>query len=234
MPPVLDAPVRTVRRWWRRSSPPPSGPAGRRDPNGRRRWWFRQYFRLFGFGQLTGVDIVGELKGTVPTASYMNNRYGRFGWSKGALLNFCIGQGEILVTPMQVFNYVNLLATRGQALRPHFVNVDQISENIKPNLNTETWDRIIFDMGQVITHKNGTGKRALPLIPGMKVYGKTGTAENPHGEDHAWFIGWMNYHEKNYSIVVLLENAGSGGVVAAPVAREVFKDIVKVNQLVSR
>ena len=193
-----------------------------------------QYFRLFGFGQQTGVDIVGELKGTVPTASYMNKRYGRFGWSKGALLNFCIGQGEILVTPMQVFNYINLLATRGQALRPHFVNTAQISENIKPNLNTETWDRIIFDMGQVITHKNGTGKRALPLIPGMKVYGKTGTAENPHGEDHAWFIGWMNYHEKNYSIVVLLENGGSGGGVAAPIAQEVFTDIVKVNQLVSK
>jgi cell division protein FtsI/penicillin-binding protein 2 len=89
-------------------------------------------------------------------------------------------------------------------------------------------------MGQVITHNNGTGKHALPLIPGIKVYGKTGTAENPHGEDHAWFIGWMNYNEKNYSIVVLLENAGSGGGVAAPVAREVFTDIVKVNQLVSK
>lgn len=193
-----------------------------------------QYFRLFGFGQPTGVDIVGELKGTIPTASYMNNRYGRFGWSKGALLNFCIGQGEILVTPLQVFNYVNLLATRGQTFRPHFVNVDQISGTIKPTLDTETWDRIIFDMGQVINHKNGTGKHALPLIPGIDVYGKTGTAENPHGEDHAWFIGWMDYNEKKYSIVVLLENAGSGGGVAAPVAREVFTDIVKVNQLVSK
>ena len=191
-----------------------------------------QYLRLFGFGQPTGVDIVGELKGTVPTKSYMTNRYGRFGWSKGALLNFCIGQGEILVTPIQVFNYVNLLATRGQTLKPHFVNVDQILDTIKPTLNTSTWDRIIFDMGQVITHKNGTGKYALPLIPGIKVYGKTGTAENPHGEDHAWFIGWMEYNGKKYSIVVLLENAGSGGGVAAPVAREVFTDIVKVNQLV--
>jgi cell division protein FtsI/penicillin-binding protein 2 len=112
--------------------------------------------------------------------------------------------------------------------------VDQISGTIKPTLDTETWDRIIFDMGQVINHKNGTGKHALPLIPGIDVYGKTGTAENPHGEDHAWFIGWMNYNEKNYSIVVLLENAGSGGGVAAPVAREVFTDIVKVNQLVSK
>jgi len=193
-----------------------------------------QYFRLFGFGQTTGVDIVGELKGTVPNTTYMNNRYGRFGWSKGALLNFCIGQGEILVTPMQVYNYVNLLANRGQTFKPHFVNVDQIMDTVELTLDTSTWDRIIFDMDQVITHKNGTGKNALPLIPGMKVYGKTGTAENPHGEDHAWFIGWMEYNGKKYSIVVLLENAGSGGGVAAPVAREVFTDIVKVNQLVAK
>ena len=182
----------------------------------------------------TGVDIVGELKGTVPNTAYMNNRYGRFGWSKGALLNFCIGQGEILVTPMQVYNYVNLLANRGQTFKPHFVNVDQMLDTVELTLNTSTWDRIIFDMGQVITHKNGTGKNALPLIPGMKVYGKTGTAENPHGEDHAWFIGWMEYYGEKYSIVVLLENAGSGGGVAAPVAREVFTDIVKVNQLVAK
>ena len=52
-----------------------------------------------------------------------------------------------------------------------------------------------------------------------KVFGKTGTAENPHGEDHAWFIGWMKYYEKSYSIVVLLENSGSGGAVAAPIAK---------------
>ena len=71
------------------------------------------FFKRFGFGKNTGVDIQGESKGVVPTTEYMNDRYGRLGWSKGALLNYCIGQGEILVTPMQVFNYTNLLATKG-------------------------------------------------------------------------------------------------------------------------
>ena len=193
-----------------------------------------KYFRRFGFGNNTGIDIEGEAKGTVPTTAYMNKRYGRFGWSTGALLNFSIGQGEILVTPMQVLNYTNLLATRGNTYKPHFVMSDILKESVDSILPSEDWDRIIFDMGQVITHKNGTGKSADPLVLGAKVYGKTGTAENPHGEDHAWFIGWMSFLGNNYSIVILLENAGSGGAVAAPIAREVFNNIISQNNMVSK
>ena len=81
-------------------------------------------------------------------------------------------------------------------------------------------------MGKVISDEKGTGKGADPLIKNAKVFGKTGTAENPHGEDHAWFIGWMKYYEKKYSIVVLLENSGSGGAVAAPVAKNIFERII--------
>ena len=66
-------------------------------------------FRKFGFGQPSQIDISGESSGLVPNARFMNKRYGRYGWSKGALLNISIGQGELLVTPIQVFNYVNLL-----------------------------------------------------------------------------------------------------------------------------
>ena len=63
-------------------------------------------------------------------------------------------------------------------------------------------------------------------IDGFDLYGKTGTAENPHGDNHAWFVGWANFAETKYSIVVLLENAGSGGAVAAPMARKVFEKII--------
>ena len=184
-----------------------------------------EYFNLFGFGQSTDIDIEGEYKGIVPTVDYMNNRYGRSGWSRGALLNFCIGQGEILVTPMQVFNYLNLITTKGNAPGPHFVNVEKLIKEKKPVLKLETWERIIFDMEQVIYDKSGTGKNADPNISGTRIYGKTGTAENPHGEDHAWFIGWIHIEGQDYSIVVLLENAGSGGAMAAPVAKEIFYEI---------
>ena len=79
---------------------------------------------------------------------------------------------------------------------------------------------------EVELHAKGTGKNADPAIQGAEIYGKTGTAENPHGEDHAWFIGWVQYEERKFSIVVLLENSGSGGVVAAPVAKNVFDKII--------
>ena len=183
-------------------------------------------FRAFGFGQPTQIDISGESSGLVPSISYMNKRYGRYGWSKGALLNISIGQGELLVTPIQVFNYVNLIASKGKAKVPHFVMVDRLPENVQPDFESDLWDRIVLDMRAVIAHKNGTGKSAQPNIPGLKVFGKTGTAENPHGEDHAWFTGWAEYYDQKFSIVVLLENGGSGGTVAAPMAGMVFSQII--------
>ena len=193
-----------------------------------------KYFYNFGFGSIAGLDIEGEAKGTIPTKEYMDKRYGRFGWSTGALLNFSIGQGEILVTPIQVLNYTNILATRGNTFKPHLVRSDVLIENKDSLIPYEDWDRIIFDMGQVVSHQNGTGKNADPLINGVDVYGKTGTAENPHGEDHAWFIGWMSFLDNNYSIVVLLENAGSGGAVAAPIAKTVFNNIISLNNMASK
>ena len=193
-----------------------------------------KYFYNFGFGNIAGIDIEGEAKGTIPTKAYMDKRYGRFGWSTGALLNFSIGQGEILVTPIQVLNYTNILATRGNTFKPHLVRSDVFIEIKDSLIPYEDWDRIIFDMGQVVSHQNGTGKNADPLINGVDVYGKTGTAENPHGEDHAWFIGWMSFLDNNYSIVVLLENAGSGGAVAAPIAKTVFNNIISLNNIASK
>jgi cell division protein FtsI/penicillin-binding protein 2 len=145
-----------------------------------------------------------------------------------------LGQGDLLVTPIQLSVYINKIATNGKTFVPHF-NLNKTPESVTQiSLKDQTWVNVQNYLFNAVNSAKGTGRAANPQMRGLKVYGKTGTAENPHGEDHAWFIGWMNYHEKNYSIVVLLENAGSGGVVAAPVAREVFKDIVKVNQLVSR
>ncbi|MBH09429.1 MAG: penicillin-binding protein 2 [Candidatus Marinimicrobia bacterium] len=186
-----------------------------------------EMFVEFGFGKPSKIDIPGEVNGLVPNKNYMNKRHGRYNWSKGALLNICIGQGEILVTPIQVLNYLNLLATKGLAFRPHLVMVDEPASNDIPEIKDETWDRIISDMRLTIIDENGTGKKAQPDILGMDVYGKTGTAENAHGESHAWFIGWAEYYYKKYSLVILLENAGSGGKVAAPIAKTIFKEIAR-------
>ncbi len=186
------------------------------------------FYRKFGFGRLTGVDIQGESRGVVPTIDYMNKRYGRFGWSKGSLLNYSIGQGELLVTPIQVFNYTNLLATKGKTYKPHFVKDYSSVPSDTIDIPNETWDKIILDMAKVISDEKGTGKAADPKNINAKVFGKTGTAENPHGEDHAWFIGWMDFLNEKYSIVILLENAGSGGAIAAPIAKKIFNDIINL------
>ena len=127
-----------------------------------------------------------------------------------------------MVTPIQVLNYVNLLATRGSSPVCHFVMANNLPQNVRPELDSSTWDRILFDMRKVIIHDKGTGRKAQPAIKGMKIFGKTGTAENPHGDDHAWFIGWAEYLGEKYSLVLLLENGGSGGTVAAPIAKKIF------------
>ena len=105
--------------------------------------------------------------------------------------------------------------------------VDNLPKNVEPKLNLEIWDQIKQDMENVIIHENGTGKIANPYLKNARVFGKTGTAENPHGKDHAWFIGWISFEREFYSVVVLMENAGSGGTKAAPIAKQVFKSIYK-------
>ena len=144
-----------------------------------------------------------------------------------------IGQGELLVTPIQVLNYINLLATKGNSPSCHFVFVDNLPKNVRPVLKNEIWDNIHEGLREAIVGENGTGKKADLNLEGFKLYGKTGTAENSHGDDHAWFVGWANYRDEKHSIVILLENAGSGGAVAAPMARKVFSELIVNNELVS-
>ena len=183
-------------------------------------------FKQFGFGKKTKIDIPNELAGLVPNKAYMYKRYGKYGWSKGSLLNLAIGQGELLVTPIQVLNYINLISTRGNSPNCHFVIVDNLPENSNPQLEEIIWKQVFEGMRSAIADKKGTGRRSDPKIDGLIIYGKTGTAENPHGDNHAWYVGWAEYLNEKYSIVVLLENGGSGGAVAAPLARKVFTEII--------
>ena len=191
-------------------------------------------FKQFGFGLKTNIDIPNEASGLVPNKSYMHKRYGKYGWSQGVLLNLAIGQGELLVTPIQVLNYVNLLSTKGNSPSCHFVFVDNLPKNVKPVLKNEIWENVHESLRAAIIDKNGTGKKADINVKGFELYGKTGTAENSHGNDHAWFVGWANYQNKKYSIVILLENAGSGGAIAAPMAKKVFNELIKYDKVASK
>ena len=179
--------------------------------------------KTFAFGELTGIDLSSEAKGIVPNSSYMNKLYGRWGWSKGHLLNLSLGQGELVVTPLQMVQYINILAMKGKAPRLHVVEGAITKEKSINYYSQNTWNRMEKFMQNVITSVYGTGKRANPNITGLTIAGKTGTAQNPHGEPHAWFVGYGEKNNELVSVIVLIENGGHGGEAAAPIAGRVFK-----------
>lgn len=184
-----------------------------------------EFCRQFGFGSKTGVDLPTESRGVVPNKEYLDNLYGKRRWTSGVKLNLSIGQGETLVTPLQLFTYINLLYTHGKTYQPHFrLNIETEPITLS-NFAESTWNRLNRLLHRVVTDKKGTGKAANPRIKGLDVAGKTGTAENPHGEPHAWFIGYAEKDDVVRSYVVLLENAGHGGDEAAPITRQILKFI---------
>jgi len=186
---------------------------------------FRQWADLcfkFGFGQTVGIDLPSERAGLIPTPDYMDKKYGRWGWSRGYMLNLAIGQGDIVVTPLQMANFINIVATEGKAKQLH-LSKSAIVNNVKaPVLRETTWRRVNDLLKGVVYDQHGTGKAADPRIKGLVVAGKTGTAENPHGDPHAWFVGYGKKGDKLTSVVILIENGGHGGTVAAPIARKIF------------
>jgi penicillin-binding protein 2 len=92
----------------------------------------------------------------------------------------------------------------------------------KQNISQQTWDLIQMSMHKVVTGPKGTGWRSDPKIPGLKISGKTSTAENPHGDPHAWFIAYGEKDDEMISVVVMVENSGNGSEISAPIARKVF------------
>ena len=189
-----------------------------------------KYSNLFHFGRKTGIELTNENPGLVPNLSYYDKVYGKGKWTRGMLANLAIGQGEILVTPLQMVQFTATLANRGMLHTPHLghklVNPLTKKENIFeyksvqiPEIRSNVYDVILEGMREVVD--GGTGGWAL--LYGIPSAGKTGTAQNPHGEDHAWYIGFAPYENPEVAICVMVENGGSGGGVAAPIAGRFLK-----------
>ncbi len=187
--------------------------------------------RSFGFGASTNIDLSSEAIGIVPNSQYMNKIYGRWGWSKGHLLNLSLGQGELVVTPIQMLRYINMISLNGQSPR---LRISELKSNelfINDRYSKRTWLMIKRLMNNVVASANGTGKLSNPKINGLKIAGKTGTAQNPHGEPHAWFVGYGEKENEIISLVILVENGGNGSEAAAPIAKIVFEHIFKNNAI---
>jgi penicillin-binding protein 2 len=190
-----------------------------------------KFAQLFQFGKPTQLDLPNESPGLVPTRQYFNKKYGERGWTKGQILNLAVGQGDLLVTPLQMAYFATILANEGFAFKPHLIKKieDPISGEIipveldslvVPGVSPDTFKKIKLGMSLVVNGSRGTGRAAW--LPNVKVGGKTGTAQNPHGEDHAWFIGFAPVDNPIVALAILVENGGSGGAVAAPIARSVL------------
>ena len=185
-----------------------------------------EYGHRFGFGQATGTDTGEETAGLLPSAAYYDTRYGKGKWTQGFLISLAIGQGEVGVSPLQMARYAAALANGGTLVQPHAVqfirnkSTNKIEEvphtSSAVGLSPHVMALIREGMQRVVHAPGGTG--GLARIPGVISAGKTGTAENPHGEDHAWYVGFAPFESPKIAVAVMLENSGFGGAKAAPVA----------------
>jgi len=186
------------------------------------------YAREVGLGRLTRIDVPGERPGNIPTREWLDARYGKNQWGAGSVLNFAIGQGEVTATPLQMAVLYGAIASSGRAVRPYLVaRVDSAGLTIRTTapeatrlpMRQEDIDVVKLGLERVVEWGTGTGAR----IEEISIAGKTGTAQNPPRPDHAWFIGYAPADEPEVVFAVLVENAGHGGTVSAPIAGRLIR-----------
>ena len=188
------------------------------------------YARQFGFGTKTNIDIGEETPGIVPDPAYYDRVYGKNRWTDGYLISLAIGQGEISATPVQLAKYISLIANYGKTKTPHVVKgyIDRETDEFKPfiydevkvDISKKTFDTVRRGMWKVV---QGEGTGRWIRMAEVEIAGKTGTAQNPHGEDHAQFVAFAPYDNPKIAVALIVENVGFGSTHAAPIARDVIK-----------
>ena len=184
-----------------------------------------KYARRFGFGAKTGIDFNVENSGITPNSAYLDRKYGVKGWTKGQALNISIGQGDVLVTPVQLAVYTSAVAT-GKIVKPriaeYLVNSSSrdtvfIKPELKPlNIKLRTLNMLREGMRLAVNEPRGTAYWLRR--PDIVIAGKTGTAQNPHGEDHALFVAYAPFDDPMIAVAVVIEHGEHGSTAAAPVA----------------
>ena len=183
---------------------------------------WRQHVLSLGFGQVFNTDLPFELSGLVVSPDYYDRVYGHRGWRSLTIISLAIGQGELGTTPLQMANLASVIANRGYYVPPHMVRaithpdslIRSFQQKIQSTIDQEHFDVMAEAMRLVV--KDGTGRASR--IDGIEIGGKTGTVQNPHGENHSVFIAFAPVDNPKIAISVVVENAGYGSVYAAPIA----------------
>lgn len=196
------------------------------------------YMKQFGFGSPAGIDVENEIAGIAPDLEYLDRRYGKGKWSEGLAINIAIGQGEVLATPLQLAQYCGIIATKGVRAKPHVFQemvrrdggvISYEIQRTNVNLDPETFDVLREGMRLVVEGQRGTARWLKS--DRWHMAGKTGTAQNPHGKDHALFIGFAPYEKPIIAVAVVVENVGFGATYAAPIAAKLMNRYLEINRI---
>ncbi len=196
-----------------------------------------RYAQAFGLGAPTGIDLGGERFGLVPFAAARPRN--KRPWQSGDTVNMSIGQGQLLVTPLQVARMMGAVANGGILWKPRLVQrvakadgslaysaTSKMTERVE--LSPVVWAFLRNALSAVV--KEGTGTAAR--LPGLDIAGKTGTAQtiaksdSAKGQDHAWFASFAPADDAQAVVVVFVERGGHGGAVAAPIARKIYEALL--------
>lgn len=186
---------------------------------------WRNHLLSMGFTKPLGIELTNELNGNIPEPRYFDRIYGEGHWNYLTIRSLAIGQGELLITPIQMANMTATIANRGYYITPHLIKqiegIDEIearfTEKHFTTIDTAHYRPIVDGMDLVINGGPGSTARNAK-IPGITVCGKTGTAQNPHGNDHSIFIAFAPKEDPKIAIAVYVENQGFGTTYAAPIA----------------
>jgi len=189
---------------------------------------WRNFVTSFGLGGKLCPDFLNEVSGSIPTQAYYDKVHKTKNWHALYIISLSIGQGELLITPLQMANLAAILANRGYYYTPHIVRtgndslVSRVQKHVVP-IDHSHFDLVVDGMQMVV--KNGTGK--LAAVDGINVAGKTGTVQNPHGDDHSVFIAFAPAENPQIALVVYVENGVWGARYAAPIAGLLIEKYLK-------
>lgn len=179
----------------------------------------------FGFGRRTNIDLPNETTGILPDSTYLNRVLGEGRWGIGDQLSMGVGQGFMAASPLQMALLAAEIANGGYHVQPHLVHAVRQNDGTRMFTNptkekiewvsNQSLEVVKNGMRRVVTEGSG---RYYADLDSITVAGKTGTAQNPQGQDHGWFISFAPLDDPKIAVAVLVENGGYGSISAAPIA----------------